>query len=251
MNKLLLIIFWLISIIVVFFVGKNIGVNQTLTNIQTSKLEAKKQSHSQVQASSVEHISPLTKTTDMDVKSETFHIAQVNNQLARVEQEKNKLLEEVVTIKQQLTAANQKLQTIQARTDQSLKPTLIEPEEVTEHLSAPFDSVVLNASRDMVNKFKQLQKETQDQTWALMIEQHIADFFVVHDLAHQVKLDGVQCKQTVCEIRGFELEPKAWEKIMSDMTEQSWWQFSSSHSTTQNNKEFGMFFYSLVSKTIL
>ena len=76
-------------------------------------------------------------------------------------------------------------------------------------------------------------------------------FFVTHDLADKVKLVAVACKQTICEIRGFELESKAWGKVMSNIRDQSCWNFISSHSTTQNNKEFGMYFYSLISKTVI
>lgn len=205
---------------------------------------------------------PLTFTSDTpecavsaakntEQTTRTSSMASHKNNLDNLAQQS--LHTELADVKRQLAEAQNKLESFYAanpdasHTDQ---PSQATEEEVSQHLSAPFDSVILKARGSMVDKFRQLHEEPLDQEWSVVTEQHISDFFITHDLADKVKLDAVTCKQTICEIRGFELENEAWGRVMSDMKAQPWWNFVSSHSTTQNNEEFGMYFYSLISKTV-
>ncbi|ALO42695.1 hypothetical protein [Pseudoalteromonas phenolica] len=255
MNKLLLTLFWLISLLIMFFIGKNMGAGDVsiakeaqfdaIQNIESNptKLESFDKKECQSAAELSKSSLPSSGLTNKNQTAQNSHT-----------HDKQTLINELADVKRQLADAESQLESLNAskpnmpREDQ---PSQATEEEVSQHLSAPFDSVVLKARGSMVDKFRQLHEEPQDQEWSIVTEQHISDFFVTHDLADKVALDAITCKQTICEIRGFELENEAWGRIMSDMRAQPWWNFASSHSTTQNNKKFGMFFYSLVSKNVI
>ena len=238
-----------------FFIGKNTGAGDfaiaTKPQLNSTKNLAKNLTgpalHKKEQCEAIltdenKTINSLEQVT----RNQTNKSNQANSQLL--------LLRELADLKRQLADAESQLESLNASKPNMPRedlPSQATEEEVNQHLSAPFDSVVLDARGSMVDKFRQLHEEPQDQEWSIVTEQHISDFFVTHDLANKVALDAVTCKQTICEIRGFELENEAWGRIMSDMRAQPWWNFASSHSTTQNNKKFGMFFYSLVSKNVI
>lgn len=245
MNKLLLTLFWLISLLIMFFVGKNTGAGD-LAVASKAQLNSAKNS-----AEPALYEIGKCDTTLPDEKKTLTSSKQATNNQTNAQQT---LIKELADVKQQLKEAESKLESFYATESnvsrQAEQPSQVTEEEVTQHLSAPFDSVILKARGSMVDRFRQLHEESEDQEWSIVTEQHISDFFITHDLADKVKLDAVTCKQTICEIRGFELENEAWNRVMSDMRAQPWWDFVSSHSTTQNNEEFGMYFYSLISKTV-
>lgn len=229
-----------------FFIGKNTGAGD-FAMATKAQLNSAKNLTEQALYGVDKCDTPLTDENKTLASSEQATNNQTNAQRA--------LINELADVKRQLEEAESKLESFYAAepnvSRQAEQPSQVTEEEVAQHLSAPFDSVILNARGSMVDKFRQLHEESEDHEWSIIMEQHISDFFVTHDLADKVKLDAVTCKQTICEVRGFELENEAWGRVMSDMRNQSWWNFVSSHSTTQNNKEFGMYFYSLISKTVI
>lgn len=235
-----------------FFIGKNTGAGD-FAMATKAQLNSAKSLTEQALYGVDKCDTPLTDENKTLASSEqaTNNQANKNNQTNA----QRALINELADVKRQLEEAESKLESFYAAESnvsrQAEQPSQVTEEEVAQHLSAPFDSVILNARGSMVDKFRQLHEESEDHEWSIIMEQHITDFFVTHDLADKVKLDAVTCKQTICEVRGFELENEAWGRVMSDMRNQSWWNFVSSHSTTQNNKEFGMYFYSLISKTVI
>lgn len=252
MNKLLLTLFWLISLLIMFFIGKNTGAGDLSVATKAQLNSAKN-----LAEPALYEIEKCDTTLTDENKILTSSEQATNNQASKSNQTnaQHTLIKELADVKRQLKEAESKLESIYATESnvsrQAEQPSQVSEEEVVQHLSAPFDSVILNARGSMVDKFRQLHEESEDHEWSIIMEQHISDFFVTHDFANKVKLDAVTCKQTICEIRGFEFENEAWGRVMSDMRNQSWWNFVSSHSTTQNNKEFGMYFYSLISKTVI
>lgn len=235
-----------------FFVGKNTGAGDLSVATKAQLNSAKN-----LAEPALYEIGKCDTTLTDQNKTLTSSEQVTNNQASKNNQTnaQHTLIEELADVKRQLEEAESKLESFYATESnvsrQAEQPSQATEEEVSQHLSAPFDSAVLKARGSMVDKFRQLHEEPLDQEWSMVTEQHISDFFITHDLADKVKLDAVTCKQTICEIRGFELENEAWGRVMSDMRAQPWWNFVSSHSTTQNNEEFGMYFYSLISKTVI
>lgn len=228
-----------------FFIGKNTGAGDF-----AMATKAQLNSTKNLTEPALNEVEKCDATLPDEKKTLTSSEQATNNQTNA----QHTLIKELADVKRQLEEAESKLESIYATESnvsrQAEQPSQVTEEEVAQHLSAPFDSVIIEARGSMVDKFRQLHEESEDHEWSIIMEQHISDFFVTHDFADKVKLDAVTCKQTICEIRGFEFENEAWGRVMSDMRNQSWWNFVSSHSTTQNNKEFGMFFYSLISKTV-
>ena len=235
-----------------FFIGKNTGAGDfamaTKAQLNSTKNLTRPASYK---------IKKYDTTLTDEDKAFTSSEHATNNQASKNNQTnaQHTLIKELADVKRQLEKAESKLESFYATESnvsmQAEQPTQVTEEEVAQHLSAPFDSVILETKGFMADKFRQLHEEPEDHEWSIIMEQHISDFFVTHDLADKVKLVAVTCKQTICEILGFELENKAWGKVMSNIRNQSCWNFISSHSTTQNNKEFGMYFYSLISKTVI
>lgn len=122
-------------------------------------------------------------------------------------------------------------------------------EDVSDVLSAPFDDFVLSSGNSLSTKFKQLQTQKQDVEWALEMQQRIADFFITHEYGYAVELRGVNCKQSMCDIRGFEREAKSLNKVMRSIRAETWWAFNSTHSSSRSDKEYGQFFYMIVSNS--
>lgn len=61
-----------------------------------------------------------------------------------------------------------------------------------------------------------------DTQWAYEVEQKVRDYFATHENAANQNLSSVSCKTSICEIRGFELEPETVNAIINTMAMQSW-----------------------------
>lgn len=244
-------IFWLISLFVVFCLGKNAGSNKAYLESSIS-LDSNTAANTDKTDDPFLVDTALSDTGSQQVVS-TSHAesSHLDAHIQTIQQEKQALINELNKVRQQLILAESKLQALDKSIESPETTEIVSMDEVKTYLSSPFDAALLHSHKLMHKQFKKLHEEPRDESWSIITEQHISDFFITHDLAGQVLLDAVTCKQTLCEIRGFELEEKAWETVMSDMMAQPWWTFKNSHSTTQNNAEHGTFFYALVSKAVL
>lgn len=120
--------------------------------------------------------------------------------------------------------------------------------EVEPLLPQPFAGLIAGSKGTLVERFQQLEKEAVDYDWAPLMEQRIADFISLHHLSSAIQLQSVRCKTNICEMRGFELEPQSWNQVLSSMQAQPWWQFNSTHSSSQSSNDFGQFFYTVASR---
>ncbi|MDP2716194.1 hypothetical protein [Rheinheimera sp.] len=123
-------------------------------------------------------------------------------------------------------------------------------EEVEAVLPQPFAGLVAGFKGTLVERFHQLENEAVNYDWAPLMEQRIADFISMHQLSGGVQLQAVRCKNSLCEVRGFELEDNSWNQILSNMQAQPWWQFNNSHSSGKTSAEFGHFFYMLAAREL-
>lgn len=135
--------------------------------------------------------------------------------------------------------------------EESIQPrSSITLAEVEPYLPEPFANTVSESKGTVVDLFKKLQAEEVDYDWAVEMEQKIKDYFVTHDLAGEVNLQSVNCKKTICEIRGFEKSNNVVGVIISGMHTQVWWNFNGSHKSTGSNEKDGLFFYMLASRKV-
>jgi len=85
--------------------------------------------------------------------------------------------------------------------------------------------------RDDIYKFHQAD---DDVDWGYNMQNFISDFVLTHYDANDINLISVICKQQQCELLVTEHVDGAWEKIIQDLAQQPWWQFTSSSSSSGN-----------------
>ena len=181
-------------------------------------------------------------------------LSATSNSTAQIEalrQSNQKLKQNLEEYRQQ---SNEKYQQLQRKhseaqrilSENGFQQETVSSEEAKATLPAPFADLVSGASGSMAEKFKELQSLETDFDWGSQMQLQISDFFITHELTNLVALQSVTCKQTICELRGFQFEDKAFGRILNDARKEVWWTFKSSHSSSANNNEFGLYFYALV-----
>lgn len=118
---------------------------------------------------------------------------------------------------------------------------------IEEFLPEPFSSIVLDSPENIKQQFQEIHSESDDYDWALLMEQQIGDFVMLHELSAFLDNFVVKCNAGICELRGFEKQDNAWRKVMMDVEVQPWWQFQNTSSRTTNNEEYGLYFYVMAS----
>lgn len=202
----------------------------------------------------------VTTESDLPTKTETNTAFQENDierednnknsedlsqQLALLQQKLDELESENFFLNQQLNDAQQAL----AEKPESDKPKLTRAtiNEIEKTLPAPFSSVIDKGKDSLVEKFNAFTNQPEDLDWGFNMAQNIKDFITSHENSYDIDQLSVICKTDTCEIRGFELTPKAWRLVSSQLKVQPWWRFNSSHSSYKRNTELGNYFYTLAS----
>lgn len=99
---------------------------------------------------------------------------------------------------------------------------------------APFKGYMTNftgSKRDEIYDFHQAE---DDVDWGYNMQNYISDFIVTHDNSHEITLISALCKQQKCELLVLQHNDGGWDKIVRDLRQQSWWQFSSTHASSGN-----------------
>ncbi|QYJ75441.1 hypothetical protein [Shewanella sp. FJAT-52076] len=120
-------------------------------------------------------------------------------------------------------------------------------EDAERYLPAPFAALMAKQQGMLAELFITLQTEPKDDDWAVVMEQQISDFILTHAQSGDVEIQAINCKKKTCEIRGFELIPKGWDKIFKEMVDESWWTFRSTAASYDKSAEFGEYFYLVAS----
>ena len=98
----------------------------------------------------------------------------------------------------------------------------------------PFKSFLSSFRGKTRNNIFDFHNNEDDLDWGYDIKNSISDFVLTHYDGTSIELISVICKQPYCEILVIEKEEDAWKNIMKDMTQQSWWKFSSTTSSSNN-----------------
>lgn len=252
MNKTF--VFWLfVNAIVSFICGWSVANINSANNISPIKLN--------------ENADVIQLGATSEVKRDHQLKAYCDAQASEtVEQEIHSLADEVIKLREKNTALQlqMRIQVEKASKDhqalveklhmakmmmekQGVNANSISEHDTRQHLPSPFAEVVFNSLGALPGAFKDLIAQEQDYQWATLMQQHISDFHLTHQLSNQINLQSVICKTSMCEIRGFQETDKVQNVIMSEMSKQPWWQFNSTYSTSASTKEHGKYFYVLVS----
>lgn len=121
-------------------------------------------------------------------------------------------------------------------------------EEIANFLSEPFLTTVENLGPNFSKSFKDFTEEEIDYDWAYMMENKLKDYILMHEQAVNIQLESVTCKESICEIKGFQTTHLVWNNIAFGLRSESWWSFKNSQSTSQTSKEYGDYFYVILTK---
>ena len=110
----------------------------------------------------------------------------------------------------------------------------------------PFTQTVASLTGDFAKNFNDFHHQTQSQEWAYSMEDKIRDAISLNEQGINVQIESIRCKQSSCEVRGFQSEVVVWGKIAQDLMTESWWPFNYSHSTNNFHEDYGNYFFAIL-----
>lgn len=93
----------------------------------------------------------------------------------------------------------------------------------------------------------ELHNEVEDLDWGYKMTTQLTDYIQTHYHSNSIILQGVTCKINRCELLISEREAGIWSLVIKEMTQQPWWQFSSTHSSSSSADDEMKSFYLLMS----
>lgn len=114
---------------------------------------------------------------------------------------------------------------------------------------APFKNNIASFTGAQRNDIYNFHQEKDDLDWGYNMQNHISDFILTHYNANEISLISVICKHQQCELLVIQNIDEAWKKIAKDLSNQTWWKFRSSNSTSRNyaGSEYGLAIYTFLS----
>jgi hypothetical protein len=111
-------------------------------------------------------------------------------------------------------------------------------EEMEALAPEPFN-LFLSAFRGKTrNDIYDFHQKEDDVDWGYNMKNNISDFILTHYNGMNVHLISVTCKQPQCEILVTENQQAAWDNIIKDLSVQTWWTFSSTSSSSNNESTY-------------
>lgn len=92
-----------------------------------------------------------------------------------------------------------------------------------------------------------LHKDQDDLDWGFEMATQLRDFIETHYHANSVVVQGLTCKVNRCELLILEREEGIWSLVSKELTQQTWWKFSSMHSSSSSSDDEKKSFYLLLS----
>ncbi|MCJ8318045.1 MAG: hypothetical protein MJK12_00320 [Colwellia sp.] len=99
--------------------------------------------------------------------------------------------------------------------------------------------------RDDLYEFHQ---QEDDLNWGYQMNVRISDFIQTHYNSDLVVLESVLCKIDSCELLVSEAQSGGWPPIMKQMRAQSWWNFTSTQSSSRFGENQKNYYYLFLSK---
>jgi len=103
-------------------------------------------------------------------------------------------------------------------------PKDITDEEIDKVIPHPFSVALKNSHGGNREKYKSFVAANQPQDWDTNTQNKISDSILSSPYFKFLKLDALQCKANICEIRLYELKSNVWSLILAEMALQEWWE---------------------------
>ncbi len=93
----------------------------------------------------------------------------------------------------------------------------------------------------------ELHNEQEDLDWGFEMSTQLKDFIETHYHANSILVQGLTCKVNRCELLILEREEGIWPLVSKELTQQTWWKFSSMHSSSSSRDNDKKSFYLFLS----
>ncbi len=110
----------------------------------------------------------------------------------------------------------------------------ISTEQMEALVEEPFKSNIGSFSGVERNNIYNFHQADDDADWGYNMQNYISDFVLTHYDADGINLTSALCKQQQCELLVIQQVEGAWQNIFQELTQQPWWKFKSSSSTSGN-----------------
>ena len=98
-----------------------------------------------------------------------------------------------------------------------------------------------DASRQRREEEELFEEEFESENADWESQTQISDFLTLHEQSHLVDLQSLKCDDRRCQLIGqFDSQHEEWGEIVEQMSDQDWWEFTgtSSSSTTRDGKTY-------------
>jgi hypothetical protein len=156
--------------------------------------------------------------------------------LLNEEDQKQALMNNYFSLQKKYHKSQRKIESLKRQINE-LDSSDATDEEMEALAPEPFSSFLSVFRGKTRNDIYDFHKEEEDLDWGYDKKNNILDYVITHYEGTNVDLISVTCKQPRCEILVTEKQKDAWKKMMKDIHEQTWWNFSEFTTTTKYNTE--------------
>jgi len=211
---------WFVAIIFAFIAGYFSHTN-TEKNIESQtrvSLTAKRSDN--LASQPISNVAP-TATTNVLAKNKTNNLSQVENLKPQTPSTIPPLKPESVIVNESSGRNEQPLSKEEAT---AKYPKDMTDEEIDKVIPHPFSVALKNSHGGNREKYKNFVAANQPQDWDTNTQNKISDSILSSPYFKFLKLDALQCKANICEIRLYELKSNVWSLILAEMALQEWWE---------------------------
>lgn len=119
--------------------------------------------------------------------------------------------------------------------DQTVETTYskeISDEEIDKILPEPFGKQLKRNHGDIREKYKNFAENTEPLDWDKNMKNKLSDAIFSNPYSKFIKVDSLDCRANLCEIRLYETKFGAWSYIQSGMVLQDWWDIGASSASS-------------------
>ncbi len=136
-------------------------------------------------------------------------------------------------LEQAYLESTRKISSLQRKLDE-FDDSDISTEQMEALVVEPFKSNIGSFSGVERNNIYNFHQTDDDADWGYNMQNYISDFVLTHYDADGINLTSVLCKQQQCELLVIQQVEGAWQNIFQELSQQVWWKFHSSTSTSGN-----------------
>lgn len=105
----------------------------------------------------------------------------------------------------------------------------ISDEEIDKVLPEPFNNLLKRSHGSLREKYKNFVENSIPLDWDTNMKNKMWDAIRSNPYSKFIKIEALDCRSNLCEIRVYEMKPSVWSYIQSGMVLEDWWDIGMSH----------------------